>query len=53
MLGASAQLVARLDLRQGRSESIVRPGSVVRRSDVQVSTPFSTTTSKKPSGNGI
>ncbi|GAB1408641.1 hypothetical protein MASR1M8_25600 [Thermomonas brevis] len=43
MLGASAQLVARLDLRQGRSESIVRPGSVVRRSDVQVSTPFSTT----------
>ena len=43
MLGASAQLVARLDLRQGRSESVVRPGSVVRRSDVQVSTPFSTT----------
>lgn len=43
MLGTSAQLVARLDLRQGRSESIVRPGSVVRRSDVQVSTPFSTT----------
>lgn len=43
LLGNSAQMMARLNVSRGRSENIVRPGSLVRHSQVLVRTPFATT----------